>query len=443
MRKRHEPILLLIGDLTLLYAALFLALFLREGNIPPPGLFAAHLLPFSLLFIAWVFVFFVAGLYEKHTLIFRRKLPRTLFNSQALNAALAVIFFYVVPFFTITPKTVLALQVLLSSGFILAWRLFGVSLLHARPTERAVLIGTGEEVRELFSEVNNNPRHGFSFAFLVDLEKESGIDVQKEIVERMYSEGITTVVLYTRSGAVTPILPHLYNLIFSRTRFINMYSLYEEVFDRVPLSLLSHSWFVENISSSHAAYDALKRAMDISISFVLFLVSLILYPFVYLAIKLDDGGPVFIMQERIGEGNKIVKTIKFRSMNVNDAGVWPTKGDRRITRVGRFLRTTRIDELPQLWNVLLGDMSLIGPRPDIIGLGKELESKIPYYTIRNLIKPGLSGWAQIKQDFPPHTLEETRARLAYDLYYLKNRSFFLDLKIALKTIKTLLSRSGK
>ncbi|MBU1558085.1 sugar transferase, partial [Patescibacteria group bacterium] len=171
--------------------------------------------------------------------------------------------------------------------------------------------------------------------------------------------------------------------------------------------------------------------------------SLILYPFVFVAIKIEGGGPVFITQERIGQGNKIIKMVKFRSMKVNDSGVWPTEEDQRITKVGKFIRKTRIDELPQLWNILKGDISLIGPRPDIIDLGKKLTKEIPYYTIRNLVKPGLSGWAQIKQDVPPHSIEETKVRLTYDLYYVKNRSFLLDFKIALKTIKTLLSRAGK
>lgn len=117
--------------------------------------------------------------------------------------------------------------------------------------------------------------------------------------------------------------------------------------------------------------------------------------------------------------------------------------DKRITRVGSFLRKSRIDELPQLWNVLRGDISLIGPRPDIYDLGQELAHNIPYYTVRSTIKPGLSGWAQISQDLPPQSLEETKLRLAYDLYYVKNRSIVLDGQIIIKTIRTLLSRGGK
>jgi lipopolysaccharide/colanic/teichoic acid biosynthesis glycosyltransferase len=124
----------------------------------------------------------------------------------------------------------------------------------------------------------------------------------------------------------------------------------------------------------------------------------------------------------------------------HDAGNWVEQNDSRITRVGRILRKTSIDELPQLWSILKGDLSLIGPRPDIYDRGVDLSHTIAYYSIRNLIKPGLSGWAQVKQELPPQSLEETKLRLAYDIFYVKNRSLFLDLMIVLKTIRALFSR---
>ena len=167
-------------------------------------------------------------------------------------------------------------------------------------------------------------------------------------------------------------------------------------------------------------------------SFVAGIVSLIFYPFVYILIKLDDGGSIYFEQERIGKNNKIIKIKKFRSMSQN--------GDNKITRVGKWLRALRIDELPQLWSVLVGDISMIGPRPEIPSLVKHYEEKISYYNIRHLIKPGLSGWAQLYHSDPPKVnadADKTRRKLSYDLYYIKNRSFMLDFKIALKTIKAL------
>lgn len=444
IRSKKEPLILFLGDAALFYTALWISLLLRYQDIPSREVWGAHLLPFSILFVVWVLIFFIAGLYEKHTLVLKSRLPQMIFYAHAIGSAIAVSFFYLIPFFGIAPKTNLFIFLVLSFLFILVWRLRGVFLIGARKRQRAFLIGSGIEMKELYEEVNKNPRYNFYFVSFLDLEKIDGIDFEEEVVSRVYSEEVSAVIIDMKNEKILPILPHLYNLIFSHVRFIDMYKVYEEVFDRVPLSLLNYNWFIENISSSsHAAYDLLKRLMDIIVSLIGVIISLVFYPFVCALIKFDDGGPIFITQERVGEGNALIRVLKFRSMKTNDTGVWPSEGDMRITRAGRMLRVTRIDELPQLLNVLKGDISLIGPRPDIIGLGKELAEKIPYYTIRNLIKPGLSGWAQIKQDVPPHSLEETRVRLSYDLYYLKNRSFFLDLKIALKTIRTLISRSGR
>lgn len=170
-----------------------------------------------------------------------------------------------------------------------------------------------------------------------------------------------------------------------------------------------------------------------------------LYPFIALAIKLDDGGPIFYIPERIGQYAKKFKLVKFRTMKVDSDARWPQKNDPRITKVGRFLRRTRLDELPQLWNVFKGDMSLVGPRPDLIAFYNLLKDKIPYYSIRTLVKPGLTGWAQVAQQVEggnPSSVKETEGRLAYDIYYIKNRSFILDIAIILKTIKTVLSRPG-
>src|SRR5690606_29762270 len=144
-----------------------------------------------------------------------------------------------------------------------------------------------------------------------------------------------------------------------------MHKIYEDIFDRVPLSLLKYNWFLENISSRPAgAYDALKRIMDILISLPLVLLSLPLYPLVLLALKLDDGGPLFSRQTRVGQNNLPISLLKFRTKTqANDGGEWG-KSENRVTRAGKFLRRTRIDEFPQLWNVLKGDISLIGPRPE-------------------------------------------------------------------------------
>ena len=148
----------------------------------------------------------------------------------------------------------------------------------------------------------------------------------------------------------------------------------------------------------------------------------------------------------MGQNNKVIRLLKFRTMLFNDAGEWKERGiENRVTKVGNFLRKTRLDEFPQLWNVIRGDISLIGPRPEFPNAVKHYSEELPYYNVRHLIKPGLSGWAQIYGEHPHHGVDvnKTANKLSYDLYYIKNRSFFLDIKIALQTIKTLGSIAGR
>jgi exopolysaccharide biosynthesis polyprenyl glycosylphosphotransferase len=445
--KRKEPLVLFAGDAFFFLLSLWLSLLLRNGTPPTETLFFTHLVPFSLLFIAWIAVFYIAGLYEKHTTILQSRLPSVLATTQLTNSALAVVFFYFVPFFGITPKTTLFIYLFISFALILFWRTYGYFTISRKKPANAIIIGSGEEMKDLYNEVNNNPIYNLHFVSSIDLDR-SDATFWHEVVSRAYSEDVSVIAIDLAHENVEPVLPHLYNLIFSNINFIDMHKIYEDIFDRVPLSLLRYNWFLENISTkSRTVYDGLKRVMDLVVATVLGLLSLLIYPFVWLAVKLDDGGPLFIIQERVGENNKIIKIRKFRSMKRNDQDLGSaTHKENVITRVGQFLRDTRIDELPQLWNIFRGDLSLIGPRPELPAGVAHYTKEIPYYNVRHLIKPGLSGWAQIYHDAHPHhgtdTLE-TKNKLSYDLYYIKNRSFLLDLKIALRTLKTLISISGR
>jgi exopolysaccharide biosynthesis polyprenyl glycosylphosphotransferase len=439
--KRKETATLFFGDIVLLYASLWIALAVRYSTLPSREIFNLHFAPFSIIILVWLVIFFISGLYEKHTLILKSRLPSTIFNAQLANSFIAVLFFYFIPYFGIAPKTNLFIYLVISFAAMLIWRIYGDRVFRSSKQERGIIIGSGEEMRELLEEVNGNPRYDIQFVSSIDLDDVGSVDFKEEILNRIYSEEIQIIVIDLKNEKVEPILPHLYNLIFSKVKFIDMYKVYEDIFDRVPLSLVRYNWFLENISTENrVSYDVLKRMMDIALSFVLFLVSLIVYPFVYIAIKLDDGGSILFSQDRVGKNNRIIKVKKFRSMSPSGEA-----GEARITRVGKFIRATRIDELPQLWNVLIGDMSMIGPRPEIPNLVKHYEEEIHYYNVRHLIKPGLSGWAQLYHTDPPKVTanaDKTRRKLSYDLYYIKNRSLMLDFKIALKTVKALISRSG-
>jgi len=446
--NRKEPLILLLGDLGFFVVALWLSLFFRNLAVPSQELFLTHLLPFSLLFAVWILVFYIAGLYEKHTAILKSKLPNILANTQLINSSLAVIFFYLIPFFGITPKTILFIYLFISFALILVWRVYGYFIIGRSRPSNAILIGSGDEMKELLEEVNNNRIYNIKFVSSVDLNRADEKGFWNEIVSHVYSEDVSVIAIDLANSNVEPVLPHLYNLIFSKIRFIDMHKIYEDIFKKVPLSLLKYDWFLENISTqAPSAYDTLKRAMDIIISLPLTIISLIIYPIIWIVIKLDDGGPLFVSQERVGKRGRTIRLLKFRSMERNDLDLGGiAHGENKVTRIGQILRSTRIDELPQLWGVLKGDLSLIGPRPELPSGVAHYTKEIPYYNVRHLIKPGLSGWAQIYQDkHPHHGLDslETANKLSYDLYYIKNRSFLLDLKIALRTLKTLASIAGR
>jgi len=438
---------LLLGDILIFVFSLWAALLVRSWSVPTPAVFLDLLTPFSILFIIWCLIFFIAGLYEKHTIFFKQHLPLRVFNAQVFNSFLAVVFFYFIPYFGVTPKVILFIYIIISLTLISLWRIYGQKVLSIKMKAGAMILGRGPELRLLLQEVNNNPRYGLQFVSIFDLDKVTGADLESNITEQIKGGNISVVVLDLQNENLKKIFPHFYSLLFSKIRFIDISSLYENIFDRVPLSLVGYNWFLENISlSASVTYDIFKRLIDIILAFIFGLISLVFYPFVYLAIKLEDQGSLFIVQDRLGENNKLIKIIKFRTMSFNDNEQKENTVNNKITKVGAFLRGSRFDEFPQLWNILKGDLSLIGPRPELPALAKVYEKEVPYYNVRHLIKPGLSGWAQLYHENHPHQgvdTEETKNKLSYDLYYIKNRSLGLDLKITLKTIKTLLSRTGK
>ena len=444
--NRLEALILFVGDVVILYVSLWITLFLRQFGAPSSAEWSKHLSAFAILFAVWLFSFFIAGLYEKHTTFLQKRLPGIILNTQIANSIIGMLFFYFIPYFGLTPKTTLFIYLIVSFFAIIMWRRYGSRVLLDRVQQPAILIGSGLEMHELLREVNENPRYGMHFVSSLDLANVDSIDFRQEIVDRVYADRIMTVVIDTKHEKMSTVLPVLYNLLFSGVRFIEMHKVYEDIFDRVPLSLVQYGWFLENISITRkVTYEFFKRAMDVMIAFPLLLLSLLLLPFVTLAIWVEDQGALFVIQERIGRNNRLIKIPKVRTMTGSDSGDAVLKSELTVTKVGAFLRKSRIDELPQLWSVLMGHLSLIGPRPELPALVKHYEEEVPFYNVRHLIAPGLSGWGQINDYDVPRQgvdIEKTKRKLSYDLFYIKNRSFMLDLKIALKTVKTLLSRAG-
>jgi lipopolysaccharide/colanic/teichoic acid biosynthesis glycosyltransferase len=214
----------------------------------------------------------------------------------------------------------------------------------------------------------------------------------------------------------------------------------------VPVSAISRIWFLENLQESRKnLYEILKRGLDIAGAALIGVFTLAITPFVAILIWLSDRGPIFFSQERVGKDGRRFWVKKFRTMIVDaekDGARYAEKNDSRITTVGKILRLTRIDELPQCLNVLLGEMSFIGPRPERPEFAEEITRDMPYYPMRLLVRPGLSGWAQINYPYYA-TPAEQRLKLQYDLFYIKNRSFFLDLLIAMRTLNTILRAKGQ
>jgi len=222
--------------------------------------------------------------------------------------------------------------------------------------------------------------------------------------------------------------------------------LFHEVYWRkIPLYRLNQTWlFQEGFQiAREPVFERLKRVSDIGLAAFGLLLALPFFPFVAAAIWLDDHGPVFFRQPRVGKNRVLFAIVKLRTMRVGGAGSdYTQKNDNRITRLGRFLRASRLDEVPQLWNVLIGDMSLIGPRAEWVRLVEEYEKKIPCYDFRHLVKPGITGWAQVNYPYGAN-LEDTLRKLEYDLYYIRYFSFVLDASIVLKTIHIMLFGKGR
>jgi len=193
-----------------------------------------------------------------------------------------------------------------------------------------------------------------------------------------------------------------------------------------------------------ASQQIVRRLVSIAVSFVALAICLPFIPFIILAVRLSSPGPVFFRQTRVGLRGKLFTVFKFRTMRQDaevKGAVWATKNDPRVTSLGRFMRKTRIDEIPQLWNVLCGQMSFVGPRPERPEFVQWLSNAIPYYDLRHLIRPGLTGWAQVRYQYGA-SLEETKQKLEYDLYYVKHLSLGLDMLIMFETIKTIVLRRG-
>ncbi len=446
--SRTVRTLLFSGDLIIFVFSLWLTLVLRIMAIPSQASFMELIKPFSILFIIWILVFILAGLYDRRALVSRRLLPDRLVRVQALNITLAALFFFLIPGFGITPKTILVIYLAVSLALILLWRLTLFPYLSKRRLrQKAIIIGSGEEVAALAQELNSQSHYAI---VCYDTLSPHGL-TPKELSKRLATykrEGVSSIVVDAQDPNAAPLLPTLYHAVFEEHAFelAPLVTVYEDIFERVPISLLRYDWmFLHATRHTSFVYATLKRLVDIIGGIFMAVITLMVLPFIWFAIRLEGHGSLFIVQERFSMYGSRMRVYKFRTMRFNDHGVWKGEGTNAVTRVGKVLRYISLDEFPQFINILRGELSLVGPRNDIIALGERLEQALPYYTVRYLVKPGITGWAQVNQQYEPgnispQSVEETKTRLAYDFYYIKYRSFMLDVVISVKTIKRMFFR---
>jgi lipopolysaccharide/colanic/teichoic acid biosynthesis glycosyltransferase len=397
--RTRELMILIAGDLLALLLAVWITLFVRYLEWPTADLLDAHFAPFLILSTIWLFIFYIGGLYDKHTVLLKTLLFSRILNIQLVNILVASVLFILIPF-GIAPKTNLVIYLFVSVGLLSLWRLYLVNLLTTKSQKRAILLADGEEAIELVDEINNNDRYDYTFVRLIDSTTATSTKYFKDkLLALIDKERIQIIVADPRNPYLEAVMPALFDKAFIdfQFTFLDFFKVYEDTFDRVPLSALRYDWFLTHVSQSKSlVYDALKRTIDIVGSVVLGFLFLCLLPFIYIAMRIEGKGDLFITQERIGQYHQPIKVYKLRTMtkNFSGSGTWTTedaKLDNVVTRVGAILRKTSIDEIPQVLTILKGDMSLIGPRNDTAGLGERLAEEIPYYKIRYFVKPGVTG----------------------------------------------------
>jgi len=442
---RIKRYLLILGDIALLYLALWLTLYLRY-NQKWLSAWQQHFYPFTIVFGLMIATFFIIGLYElniaRNNLIFFN----TLIRGLASGTIIAISIFYLIPFFNITPKTNLFLTLLIAALLLILWRqIYNFFIKSPALLSNVLFLGKTKEAEELISFIKNNPQLGYRIRKIAEVEE---LKILQNLIETLVQEKIHIVVTAIDPHKNSLLVKNLYQCLPLQILVIDLPAFYEKLTAKIPVSAIEEVWFLENLMSGKKfLFETLKKFIDFSVAIIGGLITIALTPLIALLIKLDSPGPIFYRQKRVGKDNRLFEIIKFRTM-IKDAektgAQWAKENDSRITRVGKFLRKTRLDELPQFFNILRGDMSLVGPRPERpeFAFSSELTSQIPFYQIRHIVKPGATGWAQIKYPYGA-SIADTLQKLQYDLYYIKNRSLIFDLAIILKTIRIILSGGGR
>lgn len=448
-----RKLFLLFGDIIIIILSINLAFIIRlkRSILTYLGL-KESIMIILLMLIIWLIIFYIFDLYNTRL---KFKINRVLVNvigSLILTSFIIIGLFYISPY--VIGRGVFFISLLLIGFFIYVWRLF-YSFLFGMvvPKINVLIIGTGKPAEEVYSLLKENPDYK-TIGFIRDeltREKDQEMRVlgnSGSIEEIAKKQEIDEIVVTVDTTVNRRLNRGLVNCKMMGISIYNMATFYEHSDDILPIPFVKEQWILYGNGFSGIGsrfYKRSKRVMDLLFSLLLFVCFFPLGLLIALCIKLDSGGPIFFSQERLGKKFIPFKMIKFRTM-VFDAEKgkpkWADENDPRVTRVGIILRKSRLDELPQLINVIKGDMSFIGPRPERKYFVKELKGKIPFYSLRFSVKPGITGWAQINYPYGASE-EDALKKLQYELYYIKNMSLFLDFRILLKTIRIVLFGMGR
>ena len=445
VQRKHIQHLMFFIDIVFRISSLFLALFIKYNKCPTFQEYLIHLKIFIPVIISWILSMYIFYLYSIDVYLPAYNLLFRMFCCYLISAVIGISFFYVFSR-RLTPKLIFLIYNSLVLGLLFMWHLLCKKFFTNKYFKnKYIFIGYTPDVKSLLELTKIKYYGNFIFEGIYDENsKYATIKTEQELEEYLFKRNIKTVVI-TSKYKLTPSLTNmLMDAMVNKTVFYSLPDFYELIARKIPISSISDGWILNKISKAECIiYKSIKRAADIIFSILILFITSPIWLLSTFIIPLESKGPVIFKQKRLGLHSKEFILYKFRSMREeNNTYKYTTENDSRITKFGNFMRKTRIDELPQLINILKGDMSLIGPRPERPEYAIELQKQIPFYNQRLIVRPGITGWDQVSGEYHSPSTEDTYKKLQNDLYYIKNISLSLDFSIAMKTIATMFMREG-
>jgi sugar transferase (PEP-CTERM system associated) len=444
---RWRSLTLIGSETALLLGAVIISVYWTLGAQSMASAHAQAMLGKTLLIVAVCQICFYCGdLYELKLVNDLYELFVRVLHSLAATAVILAVAYTWFPDLVIGPG-VSAIAATLAVVLITSWRVvFGWVMTRIAPRERLLVVGRTQASMALAREIDELQQLGVEIVGFVDVDGQTAdpaagqlLGTIEDIPAIVRARSVQRVVVSLADARGTLPMEKLLEMKLDGVSFDHLASVYERYTGKIAVENLRPSWLIFSPGFQKTSLlKSGKRLFDVAAGAIGFLALAPVMLLIALAVKLTSPGPAVYRQDRVGQDGRIFSLMKFRSMRDDaEAGtgaVWACQRDARVTSVGRFLRRARLDELPQLWNILIGDMSLVGPRPERPEFVKDLTREIPFYGQRHVVKPGLTGWAQTCYPYAS-SIEETMQKLQYDLFYIKNMSIALDLFIVLKTVK--------